>query len=118
MAVTSASLLESVISEFNASWRSGSRPRVAERWLRRLDASRPTDASELIYHEFCLAEADRLSPNPDDYLARFPDRHESLHRLFQLHTLAPNDDSPPLPIVGDQVGPYRLCWMKGSFASV
>jgi serine/threonine protein kinase/Flp pilus assembly protein TadD len=125
MAMTSASRLDSVIADFEAAWRSGSQPR-AEGWLDRLDASRPSEATELIYHEFCLAEADGLAPRVDDYLERFPDRRDSLSRLFELHSLTSggglvlDEQVPNLPSVGDEIGPYRLRRLmgKGSFAGV
>ncbi len=122
MAMTSASRLDAVLADFDIAWRSGERPR-AEGWIDRLDCARPAEAAELIYHEFCLAEADGLSPRPDDYLTRFPDRRESLSRLFELHTMTAGeggDGSSPLPEVGDEIGPYRLCRLmgRGSFSGV
>ena len=84
------------------------------------------DSAELIYHEFCLAEASDLDPDPGDYLRRFPDHVEALGRLFQIHSAFSVDElrrmAEPsgLPVVGDEIGPYRLVRKlgEGSFARV
>jgi tetratricopeptide (TPR) repeat protein len=119
------SKLDARLAEFESSWRSGSRPR-AEDWIDRLDPLLPAEATELIYHEFCLAESDGRSPRPEDYIARFPAHRETLNRLFELHKL----DSPAsnaatatpadMPQAGDEIGPYWLARElgRGSFARV
>jgi len=120
MALTSS--LDAVLSDFEVAWRSGRGAR-SEEWLARLDAGNPADETELIYHEFCLAEADGLNPDPKAYLARFPDHRGSLARLFALHAVASlGDPEGPddLPVAGDEVGPYRLVRElgTGTFARV
>jgi serine/threonine protein kinase/tetratricopeptide (TPR) repeat protein len=117
--------LDDVLSAFKSAWQSGATPR-SEDWLGRLDAGRPAEASELIYLEFCLAEADGLDPIPGDYIARFPEHGVALSRLFELHALTSSADwtaiEPPsdLPEEGDEIGPYRLVRElgRGSFARV
>ena len=42
-------------------------------------------AVDLIYREYCLAEADGRAPVADAYVARFPRHAEALRRLFQVH---------------------------------
>ncbi len=114
--------LEAVIEDFTRSWDRGERPR-AERYLGLLPAS---DSAELIYHEYCLAEAADLAPDPAEYLRRFPDQARSLGRLFALHgalsasTLREWAAPAELPAAGDEIGPYRLLRElgRGAFARV
>ncbi len=107
------SRLEEVLTAFEEAWHDGLSPR-SEEWIDRLAPGRPAEATELIYHEFCLADADGLDPAPADYLARFPEHEEALGRLFELHSLASSADfealdSPvALPGAGDEIGPYHL----------
>ena len=117
-----ASTLDAVLDDFTESWERGERPQ-AERYLGLLPAG---DSAELIYHEFCLAEAADLLPDPEDYLRRFPDHAEPLSRLFTLHgafsasTLRDWADPADLPSDGDEIGPYRLLRElgRGAFARV
>jgi serine/threonine protein kinase len=122
-----AASLDAVLAEFSTRWQHGECPRV-EDYLHRLD---PSQRVELVFREFCLAERAGLNPSPDDYLARFPDQREPLGRLFRFHDALdssrllglwdrPASDSPPLPAVGDEVGPYRLIRQlgQGGFARV
>ncbi len=114
--------LEAVLDEFTETWGRGDRPR-AEGYLAMLPAG---DSAELIYHEYCLAEASDLHPDPADYLRRFPDHAESLRRLFSLHgalttsTLRRWAGPADLPEAGDEIGPYRLIRElgRGAFARV
>jgi serine/threonine protein kinase len=117
--------LDALLDEFADHWRHGLRPR-AEDFVGRLQGRDPADVVELVYHEFCLAEAVGLGPNPATYLDRFPDHRDRLARLFGLHeALTPSElglwvTPAELPRVGDQIGPYRLVRElgRGSFARV
>ncbi len=98
-------------AEFTASWERGDYPR-AEDFFSRLPADDPSARVELIYHEFCLYEADGFSPAPADYLGRFPDLADRLGRVLGMHDLLTaaghGEDPPDLPVPGDQIGPYFL----------
>ena len=121
------SRLDAALAAFEDAWRRGLGPRP-EDWLGRLDPSRPAEVTELIYHAFCLAEADGLAPDTDEYLARFPEHRRSLARLFELHAAASSGDfaeagqavGEGLPEAGDEVGPYYLVRElgRGGFARV
>ena len=96
---------------------------------------------DLIYREFCLAEADGRAPVADAYVARFPRHAEALRRLFQVHGAcspsllhrllgpprgserdpwASGESAEGLPEAGDSIGPYvlRRELGRGSFARV
>ncbi len=119
---TAPGLLEAVLDSFTTRWKNGE-PVRAEDYT---DQVPPSALAELIYHEYCLAEADCLDPDPGDYLRRFPDYSESLTRLFSLHdalsiaTLRQMIVPSTLPSVGDEIGPYRLLRElgRGAFARV
>ncbi|WP_435020522.1 protein kinase domain-containing protein [Tundrisphaera sp. TA3] len=114
--------LGTVLEAFTESWERGDRPR-AEVYLDWISAE---DSAELIYHEYCLAEASELDPDPDEFLRRFPEHAEALSRLFQLHSAFSPEDlaglagPSALPRVGDDIGPYRLVRElgEGAFARV
>jgi eukaryotic-like serine/threonine-protein kinase len=114
--------LDAVLDDFTESWERGERPR-AERYLGLLQVE---DSAELIYHEYCLAEASDLVPDPADYLRRFPDHADRLGRLFALHGVFPSStlrdwaEPAELPSSGDEIGPYRLLRElgRGAFARV
>jgi len=116
---------ESIVEEFTACWERGETPHV-EPFLERMKSEHPADVIELIYHEFCLAETNGLKPDPNDYFRRFPDREESLGRMFELHgALNPTQlrkwiDGDLLPDVGDEIGPFVLVRElgRGTFARV
>lgn len=120
-----AEVLDSILAEFTRGWDRGESPRVEE-VLDRLGPCAPDDLIELIYHEFCLAEAAGDDPEPLDYLARFPTCRDRLARLFGLHGALgaslprPRVEPVPLPESGDEVGPYRLVRElgRGRFAQV
>ena len=117
-----ASTLDAVLDDFTESWDRGERPR-AERYLGLLPVE---DSAELIYHEYCLAEASDLAPDPAEYLRRFPEQAGSLGRLFALHgafsasTLREWTGPADLPSSGDEIGPYHLLRElgRGAFARV
>src|SRR5262245_55969907 len=134
------SVLPSVVHEFTAAWERGDSPAV-EDYLRRLDPADGQEAVDLIYREFCLAEADGRAPVADVYVARFPRHAEALRRVFQVHgacspSLLHRLLGPPpgsergwcaaggpgagLPEAGDSIGPYvlRRELGRGSFARV
>jgi serine/threonine protein kinase/Tfp pilus assembly protein PilF len=119
------SSLEPILREFTERWERGETP-SAEEYLPRLSPDRASDAVELIYHAYCLAESAGLDPDPGEYLRRFPAQGESLERIFGLHETL---DSVSLrlwtghvdwPEVGDEIGPYRLLRElgRGGFARV
>jgi len=111
-----------VVEQFTESWDRGE-PVRAEDYL---GLFAPVDAAELIYHEYCLAEAANLDPDPADYLRRFPDYSDALSRLFSLHgalsvsTIQRMVDPSGLPEAGDAIGPYWLLRElgRGAFARV
>ena len=117
-----SSSLAAIIKDFSTRWESGE-PVRAEDYF---DQLAPAAIAELIYQEYCLAEADDLAPDPSDYLQRFPDHSDTLSRLFALHealsvtTLRTLIEPGGLPDVGDEIGPYRLLRElgRGAFARV
>jgi serine/threonine protein kinase len=117
--------LEAILTEFTERWERGEAP-SPEEYLSRLMPDRSSDAVELIYCAYCLAESAGLDPDPAEYLRRFPEQSESLERLFGLHRAL---DSVQLrlwtepvdwPKVGDEIGPYHLLRElgRGGFARV
>src|SRR4051812_33822409 len=76
--------LDLAFGELSDGWAEGRNPR-AEEFLDRLGAVDPSSLVELVYHEFCLAEAAGLMPDPSEYLDRFPALRDDLARLFGLH---------------------------------
>jgi serine/threonine protein kinase len=121
--------LPPVLDEFTAAWELGQAP-VLEDYLDRLDPADSHAVVELIYREFCLAEADGRAPDISSYLSRFPRYRESLERLLRLHSacspsllgrwLEPGVAEEGLPEAGDSIGPYLLRRElgRGSFARV
>jgi serine/threonine protein kinase len=118
-----------ILDEFTAAWERGEESPVEE-YLDRLDASDSRGAVELIYREFCLAEAAGRQPQRSQCLLRFPEHKEALDRVLGLHDACSPSllgrwvestcESQDLPCEGDVVGPYVLrrelgC---GSFARV
>ncbi len=115
--------LGSILDDFLGRWQRGEAPR-AEEYLSRLQTSE--DAVELIYREFCLAEAAGLNPEPSDYLSRFSHLQQPLGRLLDLHDaisvsqLRAWTEPAVLPVAGDEIGPYHLERElgRGAFARV
>jgi serine/threonine protein kinase/tetratricopeptide (TPR) repeat protein len=107
--------LEAVLAELAAGWAEGANP-TAESFAERVVADGSEAFIELIYHEFCLAEAAGHAPDPAAYLKRFPIYGKRLECFFGLHEALGNSvlDSysihgdTPLPSEGDEIGPYRL----------
>lgn len=116
---------ELIVAEFTERYERGETI-AAEDYLDRLGSDHPADIVELIYHEFCLAEAKGENPDPSDFLRRFPAHGEPLERLFQLHGAFRSSElrglvePTPLPEAGDEIGPYLLRRElgHGSFARV
>ncbi|WP_435009104.1 protein kinase domain-containing protein [Tundrisphaera lichenicola] len=114
--------LDTILDEFTRSWERGDHPQ-AEKFLGLLA---PADSAELIYHEYCLAEASDLEPDPTEYLRRFPEQADALNRLFSLHGALPASmlrawaEPADLPSAGDEIGPYSLTRElgRGAFARV
>ena len=118
-----------VLEEFTAAWERGDAPEV-EGYLARLDPADTRGAVELIYREFCLAEAAGERPRPSGYLSRFPQHTEALDRLLGLHAactpsllgrcVESTSGELNLPKAGDVIGPYvlRRELGRGSFARV
>ncbi|MDB5352822.1 MAG: serine/threonine protein kinase [Planctomycetota bacterium] len=106
--------LDAALLALAEGWADGRNPRVEE-LIRSRPLADPHDLVELVYHEFCLAEAAGLAPDPAGYLARFPAFRAELSRLLGLHdafrasTLQSLVARPGnLPESGDEIGPYRL----------
>lgn len=107
--------LDAAIAELASGWAEGANPR-AEAFAGRVAAEGPDALVELAYLEFCLAEAASIAPDPEAYLARFPNIRSSLSRLFRLHGAVGDSvlqawsetRTIALPDAGDEVGPYRL----------
>ena len=114
--------IASILDDFNESWGRGEPARL-EDYLDRLGRD---DMAELIYHEYCLAEASNLDPDPAGYLRRFPGHSDPLGRLFALHSavsvasLRSLVEPADLPQAGDSIGPYYLARElgRGAFARV
>ena len=116
--------LEAAIDDFTRAWERGEAPQ-AEGYVDRLPVE---DQAELVYHEYCLAEAAGLGPDPGDYLRRFPEQAGPLGRLFSLHGAFSDSrvrdlvarGAATLPEAGDEIGPYRLARElgRGAFARV
>lgn len=110
-----ASALDEALERLSAGWSEGRNPPVEE-FFSRIDPGDPEARVELVYHEFCLAEAAGLAPDPAAYRARFPALEDRLARLFGLHEALDEEAlrswSPPgevaMPEAGDEIGPYRL----------
>jgi len=121
--------LASVLDEFTEAWERGEGPPV-ERYLGLLDPADFRGAVELIYREFCLAEAAGSRPELTQYLSRFPGHAAALERLLGLHgACSPSllgrlvesaSGDRELPEVGDSIGPYvlRRELGRGGFARV
>jgi serine/threonine protein kinase/tetratricopeptide (TPR) repeat protein len=118
-----------LLEEFTAAWEGGLAPRI-EDFLARLNPADSRGAVELIYREFCLAEATGKQPERADYLARFPRHAAALDRLLGLHAACTPSllgrcvesaySETNLPEAGDVIGPYvlRRELGRGSFARV
>jgi eukaryotic-like serine/threonine-protein kinase len=106
-----------VLADFTLAWEQGRAPTV-EDYLDRLDPADSQAAVELIYREFCLAEADGCRRDIAQYVDRFPRHKQSLERLMRLHGECPPSlldrwmETTPaleiLPEAGDEIGPYLL----------
>jgi serine/threonine protein kinase/tetratricopeptide (TPR) repeat protein len=119
----------SLLEDFTLAWEQGHAPAVEE-YLERLDPADCRGAVELIYREFCLAEAAGRKPDPSCYRARFPQHACALERLLGLHAacspsllgrfVASAQRAHDLPNVGDAIGPYLLRQElgRGGFARV
>ncbi len=81
-------VIRPLVDVFTEAWEQGRVP-VVEEYLDRLAPADSLEAVELIYREYCLAEADGQSPDPSSYLTRFPRHRESLERLLRLHGECP-----------------------------
>jgi serine/threonine protein kinase len=119
----------SILEEFTAAWEGGLAPCVEE-YLARLDPADSRGAVELIYREFCLAEAAGKQPEPAHFLARFPQYRAALERLLGLHAactpsllgrcVESSSGEANWPRAGDVIGPYvlRRELGRGGFACV
>ena len=121
---------ESLLADFTALWERGKAVHV-EDFLVGLDPPDPEQLVELIYREYCLADAAGLAPTPAAFLARFPAQQEGLGQLFgvddalrssQLRLWCGPGESERLlqPEAGDEIGPYLLVRElgRGGFARV
>ena len=121
--------LSSILLDFTSAWNQGRSPLVGS-YLDRLDPADSQGAVELIYREYCLADAAGRKPELSQYISRFPRYAKTLERLLGLHDactpsmlgrlVEPCAVSQDLPNAGDEVGPYflRRELGRGSFARV
>ena len=112
--------IDLLIAEFVAARDAGRSP-IVEDFLARLEPWEAADGVELLYQDYCLAEAEGLKPDASEYASRFPEHRDRLERLLRLHSAF---DSTVLgdwsesaereanlvgfPRAGDEVGPYLL----------
>ncbi|MGO9467096.1 MAG: protein kinase domain-containing protein [Isosphaeraceae bacterium] len=91
--ITSAGLeqarrINHVCEEFERRWRSGQRPRIESE----VEIAQPGDQAalfeELLILELELRRAGAESPDPDEYIARFPDRQARVAAVFAQNTTA------------------------------
>jgi serine/threonine protein kinase len=125
---TSRAYLEA-LADLTERWERGEAP-GAEQYLEGRPDWTPSQAVELIYREYRLAEFAGRRPSTDDFLARFPDHRRALGRLLSLdgacsdslvqRLFKTDDDDGLLPRVGDEIGPYILKRElgRGGFARV
>lgn len=112
--------IDRLIAEFAAARDAGDSPRV-EDFLARLDSWEAGDGVELLYQDYCFAEAAGLKPDPSEYAGRFPQHRDRLERLLRLHSAFDStvighwgDHSSReanlvgFPRAGDEIGPYLL----------
>jgi serine/threonine protein kinase len=97
---SSVDLLEVALAEQRQHWLSGKRTPAAL-WLRQYPAlaSDPSEASELVYHEFALREELGESPDWEEYLQRFPEYTAQLRLLHQADQIVEQTLSPASPFV-------------------
>ena len=117
-----------LLHEFRAAHERGLALAV-EDYLDRLDPADSRGAVELIYQDYCLAEARGSKPEVADYLARFPQHEVAIERLMRLHIacspsllgrwIETTPSTVPLE-AGDEIGPYVLKRElgRGGFARV
>jgi eukaryotic-like serine/threonine-protein kinase len=119
------------LADLTERWERGETPK-AEVYLNGSTGWTPTpsQAVELIYREFRLAEIAGRRPSADSFLARFPAYREELEPLLRLDAacsdsmlrrlVGPRDDQALLPQAGDEIGPYILKRElgRGGFARV
>ena len=120
---------QAALDDFTRCWQRGL-VRDVEDYLTRLGAAVPRLTVELVYREYCLAELTGLQPEPQVFLARFPQHRETLKRLLSIHRecsrsqgqswAEPIVETDVLPEAGDEVGPYLLRRElgRGAFARV
>jgi serine/threonine protein kinase len=125
---TSRAYLEA-LADLTERWERGEAP-GAELYLDGPSTWTASQAVELIYREYRLAEVAGRRPSAEAFLARFPEHRAALERLFRLDgacsdsllkkLFRPRDDDAILPRVGDEIGPYILKRElgRGGFARV
>lgn len=106
-----------IVDDYTAAWEQGLSPDL-QAYLARLDPADSEGRVELVYRDFCLAEAHGAAPCASAYLTRFPDHRESLGRLLELHAecpasllerlVDPEQGGPEWPEGGDWIGSYHL----------
>src|SRR5262245_33559374 len=111
--VPSADLIDQVCDAFEQAWREGQRPGL-ENYLGRAEGPlRARLWAELLLSELECRRRRGEAPTVEEYLERFPDRHEDLARLFREAATPPQGAElrallPPAAEPGRQVGGYEL----------
>lgn len=112
-------------------WEAGERARVEGYRDRYVNLDEDTLVA-LIYEEFCLREDASESPDPAEYLGRFPEVAARLHRVLDIHGLvgsgtppttaphAPSAPAIPFPETGQTIAGFHLVEElgRGAFARV
>jgi serine/threonine-protein kinase len=93
------STLHSVCDRFEAAWKAGERPRMEDYLVATPGPQRGPLLRELLCLELYYRRRDGERPNPQEYLARFPDDRERIEAAFAVGRSEPDSPStrPPEP---------------------
>jgi eukaryotic-like serine/threonine-protein kinase len=92
-------------ADLNLRWDEGETVRV-EDYRKRFPGLDAETMVALCYEEFCRREEDGRAPFPSEYEERFPDLHDRLRRVFDIHELVGNAASTDLHIPGPELTPF------------
>jgi tetratricopeptide (TPR) repeat protein len=108
------------LAEQRRRWQDGDRVRVEDLLLQHAALrDDPETLLDLIYGEFVLREQAGAAPAPEEYLDRFPEHAQALHRQFKLHeAVSASADTEPAP--GRAVPGYEIleCLARGGMGVV